>query len=148
MRGKLWPVCSRATPAILLEARERLLEGNRHLVRLAWRKHFEKALPAQVPGAEVVGPNAERLWNTVMAVMPDLQCQQRWVVKMDRFGCAVSNGSACASGKEQASHVLRAMGYEPAQAGRALRFSSGWETTEADWESLLEGLRQTRAALG
>ena len=131
-----------------LEARERMLESNRHLSRLAWRKHFEKGFLAQLPGSEIVARDAERLWNTVLAVMPDLQCQQRWVVKLDRFGCAVSTGSACASGKEQASHVLTAMGYASGEAGRVLRFSSGWETGEADWESLLQGLRQAQSALG
>ena len=31
---------------------------------------------------------------------------------------------------------LRAAG----EAGRVLRFSSGWETTELDWNALAEGL--------
>jgi cysteine sulfinate desulfinase/cysteine desulfurase-like protein len=32
------------------------------------------------------------------------------------------------------------MGYKAAQAVRSVRFSAGWETTEADWEALLKGL--------
>jgi cysteine desulfurase len=74
--------------------------------------------------------------------MPDADCQQRWVVKLDKLGYAVSTGSACASGKEEPSHVLRAMGYAAGAASRVLRFSSGWETTESDWASLLDGLRR------
>jgi cysteine sulfinate desulfinase/cysteine desulfurase-like protein len=42
--------------------------------------------------------------------------------------------------------VLAAMGYTAAQAGRVLRFSSGWETTEADWNALLAGLEKVNAA--
>ena len=38
------------------------------------------------------------------------------------------------------------MGYTAAQAGRVLRFSSGWETTEADWNELLAGLEKVNAA--
>src|SRR5262249_55985875 len=90
---------------------------------------------------------APRLWNTVSALMPEADCQQRWVVKLDRFGYAVSTGSACASGKEAASHVLTAMGLAAGDTGRVLRFSSGWETLETDWDSLLEGLGKVHDAV-
>jgi cysteine desulfurase len=73
--------------------------------------------------------------------MPNADCQQRWVVKLDKLGYAVSTGSACSSGKEEPSHVLAAMGFPPSAAGRVLRFSSGWDTTEDDWNALLEGLQ-------
>jgi len=116
--------------------------AKRRIARREWRVQFEKQLLQQLPGSEVVGAGAERLWNTVSALMPEADCQQRWVVKLDKLGYAVSTGSACASGKEEPSHVLRAMGYPANAASRVLRFSSGWETTEADWASLLDGLRQ------
>ena len=127
-----------------LEARERLLATGEHKPRLAWREAFERQLLEQLPGSEVVGIGAERLWNTVSALMPEADCQQRWVVKLDKFSCAVSTGSACASGREEASHVLAAMGRTPGEAGRVLRFSSGWETGEKDWKALLEGLRKVQ----
>ena len=69
--------------------------------------------------------------------MPEADCQQRWVVRLDREGFAVSTGSACASGREKPSHVLRAMGYSDAEAARMLRFSSGRGTTREDWQQLL-----------
>jgi cysteine desulfurase len=73
--------------------------------------------------------------------MPEIDCHQRWVVKLDRLGYAVSTGSACASGKEKASHVLTAMGYSPDKASRALRISSSWSQTKEDWDLMAEGLR-------
>jgi cysteine desulfurase len=80
--------------------------------------------------------------------MPEIpDCRQRWVVKLDRIGFAVSTGSACSSGKEQPSHVLRAMGLAPETASRALRFSSGWETRPADWSELLDGVQRAFKAL-
>ncbi|MCI0745027.1 MAG: cysteine desulfurase [Verrucomicrobia subdivision 3 bacterium] len=130
-----------------LEAREHSLALNEQRVRLGWRKQFERQLLSHLSGVTIVGENQERLWNTVSVVMPQADCQQRWVVKMDRHGYAVSTGSACASGKEQPSHVLAAMGYSPAEAGRVLRFSAGWETTEADWKTLLEGVLQVASQL-
>lgn len=125
-----------------LEACETFRKQNE--LRTIWRRNFESGLLKELAGCEIVGAGEERLWNTVSALMPETGpgpgAQQRWVVKLDKFGFAVSTGSACASGREEPSHVLAAMGYEASQAGRVLRFSSGWQTTEADWEALLEGL--------
>ena len=109
---------------------------------------FERELTRALPGVEIVGAQTERLWNTTSAIMPEVaDCRQRWVVKLDKLGFAVSTGSACASGKEAPSPVLTAMGYSAAEAGRALRFSGGWETTCEDWRRLLEGVRQAFAEL-
>jgi cysteine desulfurase len=110
--------------------------------RLEWRDNFARQLPKSLPGAQMVGAGSQRLWNTVSAVMPEIDCRQRWVVKLDKLGFAVSTGSACASGKEAPSHVMTTMGYAPAEAARVLRFSSGWETTEAEWLELGAGLRR------
>jgi cysteine desulfurase len=108
--------------------------------RLVWRTVFEETLRARLPGVEILGGTRPRLWNTVAAVMPQVDCRQRWVVKLDKLGFAVSTGSACASGKEKTSHVLAAMGVHPEAASRVLRFSSGWETSSGDWRSLLEAV--------
>jgi cysteine desulfurase len=129
-----------------LEAREELLGKEGASARTAWRRQFEEQLLKELPGAEIVGAGADRLWNTVAALMPETQGQQRWVVKLDKLGFAVSTGSACSSGQEKPSHVLAAMGHGTCAAGRVLRFSSGWETTESDWQCLLEGLRPAHAA--
>jgi cysteine desulfurase len=133
-----------------LEACEGFRKQNE--VRTTWRRNFESALLKKLPGAEIVGADQPRLWNTVSALMPqtgpDAGAQQRWVVKLDKFEFAVSTGSACASGREEASHVLAAMGYASGEAGRVLRFSSGWQTTEADWGALLEGLIKVHTTIG
>jgi cysteine desulfurase len=130
-----------------LESRERSLAAGENRVRESWRDEFERSLVARLPGTEIVAANAERLWNTVSALMPDTDCQQRWVVRLDRFGYAVSTGSACASGREEPSHVLAAMGYCSSASSRVLRFSSGWETGEEDWRSLLDGLLKVNATV-
>jgi cysteine desulfurase len=123
-----------------LEEREVLLAAGEYKQREAWRDEFERALLSRLPGASVIGAGQPRLWNTVSAMMPETDCRQRWVVKLDKAGYAVSTGSACASGKESPSHVLLAMGFAPAEAGRVLRFSSGWETTREQWGELLDAL--------
>lgn len=139
-------------PAVLamlaaLETRESMLTQSGYAKRLKWREQFEKMMLKRLPGSVVVGAGADRLWNTVSAVMPDADRQQRWVVKLDKTGFAVSTGSACASGREEPSHVLAAMGYDRAEAGRVLRFSSGWETTQVEWQALSDALAKVYAGL-
>lgn len=117
--------------------------------RHVWRDRFELALRDRVSGVEILGAGAERLWNTVAVLMPEPpDCRRRWVVVMDKLGLAVSTGSACASGKEKPSHVLTAMGVPAEIAGRALRFSAGWETEEKDWGALLRGVEAAVAEMG
>jgi cysteine desulfurase len=122
-----------------LEVREKQIANGDHETRAVWREKFEKLLLRQVPGSTVVGLHAPRLWNTVSALMPE-GGQQRWVTRLDQAGFAVSTGSACTTGKEEPSHVLSAMGYKAGQVTQVLRFSSGWETTAADWEALEIGI--------
>lgn len=116
--------------------------------RLAWRERFLAQFQAAMPIARVIGGGADRLWNTVSVVMPAADCRQRWVVKLDKAGLAVSTGSACASGSEHPSHVLTSMGLGADEAGRALRLSSGWLTSENDWGELLKAMVQIQANPG
>src|ERR1035438_247441 len=129
-----------------LETREKQISHSEHLLRNMWRENFERQLLKNLSGAVIVGANVPRLWNTVSALMPE-GVQLRWLTKLDKAGFAVSTGSACTTGKEEPSHVLAAMNFKSAEAHRVLRFSSGWETSEADWDALAEGLAKVHAEL-
>lgn len=130
-----------AAMAAALEERETWLrEPGGVEERERWRAGFEEGLRAELPGVEIVGATAPRLWNTVSAVMPDPGRRFRWVVRLDKLGFAVSTGSACSSGKEALSPVLAAMGRSWQEAGRVARFSSGWETRPGEWQALLNAL--------
>ena len=122
-----------------LETREKQLTRGDHEHRAEWKEKFEMLLLRQIPGSTVVGASAPRLWNTTSALMPE-GGQQRWVTRLDKAGFAVSTGSACTTGKEEPSHVLTAMGFKANEVAHVLRFSSGWETTDADWEALAKGI--------
>lgn len=54
------------------------------------------------------------------------------VIALDAQGLCVSSGSACASQSLVPSHVLTAMGRSPEETRSTVRFSLGWDTTEAD----------------
>ena len=130
-----------------LEVREKQMANNQLLLRGVWRDNFERELLRALPGTVVLGANTPRLWNTVSALMPEGDRRHQWVVRLDQAGFAVSTGSACTTGKEEPSHVLSAMGLKAAQAVRAVRFSAGWETTEADWSALLKGVVRAHAEM-
>ncbi len=127
-----------------LELRERQIAAGKMQEPGAWRDKFETTLRDSLPDVAIAGAGQERLWNTSAALMPPIGAQ-RWVVKLDKLGFAVSIGSACSTGKETASHVLLAMGFETAQAGRVLRFSSGWETRRSEWDELAAAAIQVYA---
>jgi cysteine desulfurase len=71
---------------------------------------------------------------------------------LDANGIECSTGSACTAGVAQPSHVLVAMGADPASARGSLRFSLGHNSVDADVDALLAVLpgavdRARRAAL-
>lgn len=116
--------------------------------REGWRKAFERELLAALPGVRIAGADtgAERLWNTVFAVMPHGEFS-RWIARLDKRDIQVSSGAACTTRKDGPSHVLAALGFAPEEARRALRFSAGWATTEEDWTALLAALREIAPGL-
>jgi cysteine desulfurase len=94
-----------------------------------------------IAGATVFSEDAERLPNTILFTAPGLKAETA-VIGFDLEGVAVSSGSACSSGKVQPSHVLSAMGFDPAMAQGAVRLSLGWSTEPEDINKALEAWRK------
>lgn len=103
------------------------------------KERFLEALQKALPGATVVGGGQPALWNTASIILPTFK-SPRWIRALEKKGFLVSAGSACSTGQEGPSQVLTAMGLGPDTAGRALRISSGWQTTGEDWQALLDAL--------
>ena len=66
---------------------------------------------------------------------------------LDLEGVCASSGSACMVGSVVASHVLLAMGASPEDAGSAIRFSLGKQTTEKEIELAGEAIARTMERL-
>ena len=66
---------------------------------------------------------------------------------LDRAGVAASAASSCASGAQQGSHVLAAMGVDPSSAAGALRLTTGWSTTESEVDAAAEIIVRTVSEL-
>ncbi|MFZ1470864.1 MAG: aminotransferase class V-fold PLP-dependent enzyme [Paracoccaceae bacterium] len=88
------------------------------------RNILDSALSATVKQTILVGKDETRLPNTLCLLAPGWKGETQ-VMAMDLAGFAVSAGSACSSGKVRASRVLRAMGFDEALAGQAVRISIG-----------------------
>ena len=121
--------------------------GSRICSRLAaLRDRFEAGLKSSTPQVVIFGENVLRLPNTSLFTVPGLKAETA-IIAFDLNGIAVSSGSACSSGKVQASHVLAAMGVEPALARGAVRVSLGWSTTEAEIDALLTAWNKVVSSL-
>jgi len=95
------------------------------------RMILEKTIESRAKETIFVGNGAARLPNTSCLLTPGWKGETQ-VMQMDLAGFAVSAGSACSSGKVRASAVLRAMGYDDAEAACAIRVSLGPQTTMDD----------------
>jgi cysteine desulfurase len=101
------------------------------------RDRLEAGLKRITPQAVIFGANAPRLPNTTAFAVPGVKAETA-IIAFDLNGIAVSSGSACSSGKVQSSHVLSAMGVDPALVRGGVRVSLGWSTTEAEVDQFLE----------
>jgi cysteine desulfurase len=111
----------------------------------ALRDRLEEGLLALAPETEIFGRGVLRLPNTSNFATPGLTAETT-LIKLDLAGVALSSGSACSSGKVKRSHVLAAMGIDPAMSAAALRASLGWTTSGAEIDHLLAAYAKALAA--
>jgi cysteine desulfurase len=123
-------------------ATDRLRQEADRLLRL--RAKLETQLRQRYPDVHLHGQASPRLANTLNFALPDV-AGEVLVIALDLAGFALSTGSACASGAVEPSHVIRAMGFEEAEARSAVRISLGWSTSTADVDRFLETLPEVVA---
>ena len=102
---------------------------------------MEKGARAIAPDAVVLSARVARLPNTSCIAVPGAKAETL-VIGLDLAGVAVSSGSACSSGKVEASHVLAAMGVAPELAQGVIRISLGFATRRDDIENFLDAFGQ------
>src|SRR4029077_9572436 len=101
------------------------------------RDRFEKAVLETVSGASVNGAGASRIPNTSSLSFEGIESSAALLL-LDRNRICCSAGSACRTGSQEASHVLRAMNPHGDDARRSLRFSFGRFNTEAEIDRAIE----------
>jgi cysteine desulfurase len=98
---------------------------------------LEAALRAM--GARIHGDDRPRVGGTINAAWPGA-LGESIVMALDLAGISVSTGAACTSGSIQPSAVLLGLGYSPAQAREAVRFSLGPTTEAAEIDAVIRAL--------
>jgi cysteine desulfurase len=116
------------------------------------RDELEARAVSIAPDMVVFSASVARLPNTSAMAVPGTKAETL-LIGLDLAGVAVSSGSACSSGKVEASHVLKAMGIAPELAQAALRVSLGPDTTKAEidrfiaiWGEMITRLKRGRQA--
>jgi cysteine desulfurase len=109
------------------------------------RDRLEREIRSISPGVVVIGAESPRLPNTSCIALPGMRAETL-VIRLDLKGIAVSAGAACSSGKVGSSHVLAAMGLNPAVARAAIRVSLGSGSTAADIDRFLATISEIVAA--
>jgi cysteine desulfurase len=99
------------------------------------RDELVVAVLREVPDAVLNGASGARLPGNAHFTFPGC-AGDSLLMLLDAKGIECSTGSACTAGVAQASHVLLAMGADPAAARGSLRFSLGHTSTRDDVEAL------------
>ena len=102
----------------------------------ALRDRLEHGVLSVIDDVLVTGDPQHRLPNTSNLAFSQVD-SDGILTLLDRVGIACSSGSACKSGMQGPSHVLRAMRVPFEAAHGAVRFSLSRETTESDIDRVL-----------
>jgi cysteine desulfurase len=94
------------------------------------KQHMRKGLEDIIPGISFNGdPDGPSLYTVLNTSFPPSVKNDVLLLSLDIEGISASGGSACSSGAETRSHVLKAMNTDPAR--KAIRFSfSKYNTIE------------------
>ena len=128
----------------LEEACDGLTDRATHIA--AMRGEFARHVLAEVPGVHLTGdPSTDpaRRLPSIVSFACEHVDGELLVVLLDRAGVAAATGSACSTGSPDPSHVLLALGLEPALAKGALRLSLADDITREELGLLKERVPRT-----
>jgi cysteine desulfurase len=97
----------------------------------ALRDRLHDGIISSITEVTLNGHPEKRLPNTLNLRFRYLEGESI-ILNLDMEGVAVSTGSACTSGSLEPSHVLTAMGVDPAETQGSIRFSLGRDNTADD----------------
>jgi cysteine desulfurase len=118
-------------------ARLELAERMEHTRKL--RDYLEEELFKRIPGISVNGDRGHRVPNISNINFDNVE-GEGLQISLDLKGVAVSTGSACASGSQEPSHVLMAIGLPRDTGYGSLRFSLSKDNSKEEIDYLLETL--------
>ena len=118
-------------------AKKETLGESKKLTEL--RDYLYKGIISKIDDVSLNGHPTKRLPNTLNVRFKYLEGESI-ILNLDMEGIAVSTGSACTSGSLEPSHVLTAMGVDPADTQGSVRFSLGRDNTKEDMDYVINVL--------
>lgn len=108
---------------------------------LKLKKYFEEQL--KIPGKDIVinSPVENCIPNTMSVTFRGIKSSELMLM-LDHHGISVSSGSACSTGLDKPSHVLKAMGLSDEEAGETIRISLGKQSKLSDLKYVLRVLKK------
>ena len=113
-----------------------------HIAHIQGLKNYMKgALEKAIPGIEFNGEtgNETSLYTVLNCRFPAHPDAEMMLFNLDIAGIAASGGSACSSGSNQGSHVLRGIGTDTSRA--SIRFSFSKYNTKEEIDYTIEKLK-------
>jgi cysteine desulfurase len=105
------------------------------------KKYMHDSLKKNIPGVGFNGDFFGKSLYTLLSVnLPKTEKSEMLLFNMDIHNICASGGSACASGVEQGSHVIRAVNNNPSQV--TVRFSFCKNNTAAEVDIVVAGLQE------
>jgi len=111
---------------------------NKELKRLTpLRDLLIQGLLKTIPNSALNGSLENRLPNNINITIPNIESKEL-LLHLNEAGLCVSAGSACGSGKNTPSHVLKALGLKDDLCRSSIRISLGLYTTDEDIDYILK----------
>ena len=127
------------------------LDSDGHAGVAELRDHLETILNESLDGVQVNGATEYRAANTAHLAFEHCEASGLLIL-LDEYGVACSAGSACMTGKQQPSHVQKAMGFSNERANSSLRISLSIFTTKEEVEEaaqkIIKAVKKLRAVQG
>ena len=111
------------------------------------RDYMISSLKKEIPGVQINGHPHRRLPGNVNICLPGMDGAAIAAI-LDMDGICVSSASACSTGSNKPSHVLKAIGRTDGEALGALRLTLGEENTKDELDQAVESLKRAVESLG
>ena len=118
---------------------ENMEEESLHIKEV--KNYMKESLVKNIPGVHFNGdPEGESLYTVLSVAFPKTEKSDMLLFNLDINNICASGGSACTSGAEAASHVIRAISKNPDQT--TVRFSFSKYNTKEEVDLVVEKLKE------
>lgn len=105
------------------------------------QNYLENRLKTEIENVKINGEEVDRLPNITNVTIEGCDIQTL-LIALDLRGICISGGSACMSGAQEPSHVLKEMGYSKEQLNSSFRVSIGRYNTKEEIDYFVDNLKE------